>query len=71
MSFSRIWNRCVQNNNMGGRAGSQRPSITSSRENRYVTLMALMNHAATSQALSQELRSLARQQVSARTVRRR
>ncbi|GFU99082.1 HTH_Tnp_Tc3_2 domain-containing protein [Trichonephila clavipes] len=33
--------------------------------------MALMDHAATSRVLSQELRSYARQQVSARTVQRR
>ncbi|GFW58958.1 uncharacterized protein TNCV_2830641 [Trichonephila clavipes] len=50
-------------------AGSQRSPITISREERYVTPMALMCLAATSGALSRELRSFAGQ-VSARTVRR-
>ncbi|GFW70458.1 HTH_Tnp_Tc3_2 domain-containing protein [Trichonephila clavipes] len=48
-----------------------RPPITSSREDRHVTHMALMDRAATLPTLSQESRSFARQQVSARTVRRR
>ncbi|GFV79965.1 hypothetical protein TNCV_1217331 [Trichonephila clavipes] len=39
-------------------------------EDKHVTRMALMDSAATSQALSQELGSFARQQVSARTVQR-
>ncbi|GFU47636.1 HTH_Tnp_Tc3_2 domain-containing protein [Trichonephila clavipes] len=52
-------------------AGSQRPPITNSREDRHVTRKDLLDCAATSQALSQELGSFARQQVSARTVRRR
>ncbi|GFV95257.1 HTH_Tnp_Tc3_2 domain-containing protein [Trichonephila clavipes] len=46
-------------------------TITSSREDRRVTRMALTDHAATSRVLRQELGSFARQQVSARTVRRR
>ncbi|GFV35088.1 HTH_Tnp_Tc3_2 domain-containing protein [Trichonephila clavipes] len=50
---------------------SQRPPITSSREERHVTSMALMDRAASSRAPSQELGSFARQQVSARTVPRR
>ncbi|PRD31893.1 UNVERIFIED_CONTAM: hypothetical protein NCL1_22107 [Trichonephila clavipes] len=41
------------------------------RKDRHVTRMALMDRAALSRALSQELRSFARQQVSTRTVRRR
>ncbi|GFW56416.1 uncharacterized protein TNCV_2089231 [Trichonephila clavipes] len=51
------------------RVGSQRSPITSSREDRHVTRMALMGHAASSRALNQELGSFARQQVLARTVR--
>ncbi|GFY07532.1 HTH_Tnp_Tc3_2 domain-containing protein [Trichonephila clavipes] len=47
------------------------PPITSSREDMHVTRMALMDRAATSRSLSQELGSFARQQVSARTIRRR
>ncbi|GFY24424.1 HTH_Tnp_Tc3_2 domain-containing protein [Trichonephila clavipes] len=70
MTVSRIWNRWVQDGNTECRAGSQRPPITSSREDRHVTCMALMYRAATSRTLSQELGSFARQ-VSARTVRRR
>ncbi|GFU16392.1 HTH_Tnp_Tc3_2 domain-containing protein [Trichonephila clavipes] len=53
------------------RAGSQRPPITSSREDRHATRMALMECAATSRSLSQKLGSFARQQVSARTFQRR
>ncbi|GFS51842.1 HTH_Tnp_Tc3_2 domain-containing protein [Trichonephila clavipes] len=55
---------------MERRDGSQRPPITNSLKDRHVTLMALMNCAATSRALNQELGSFA-EQVSARTVRRR
>ncbi|GFS75018.1 HTH_Tnp_Tc3_2 domain-containing protein [Trichonephila clavipes] len=71
MTVSRIWNRWVQDGNTDCRAGSQRPPITSSRKDRHVTRMTLMHREATSRALSQELGSFARQQVSARTVRRR
>ncbi|GFW78423.1 transposable element Tcb1 transposase [Trichonephila clavipes] len=53
------------------RNGSQRPPITSSREDRHVTRMTSMDCATTSRAPSQELRWFARQQVFARTVRRR
>ncbi|GFY27348.1 uncharacterized protein TNCV_2069681 [Trichonephila clavipes] len=45
--------------------------ITSKREDRHVTRMDLMDRAVMSRALSQELESFAKQQVSARTVRRR
>ncbi|GFV23457.1 HTH_Tnp_Tc3_2 domain-containing protein [Trichonephila clavipes] len=61
----RTWNRWIQDGNTESRAGSQLPLITSSRKYRHVTRMALMNRAAASQALSQELGSFARQQVSA------
>ncbi|GFT81501.1 HTH_Tnp_Tc3_2 domain-containing protein [Trichonephila clavipes] len=47
------------------RAGSQWTPITSSREDRHINRMVLMDRAATSRALSQELGSFARQQVSA------
>ncbi|GFT53054.1 hypothetical protein TNCV_4232021 [Trichonephila clavipes] len=43
-------------------------AVTSSREDRYVTCMVLMDRATTSRALSEELRSFDRQQVSARRV---
>ncbi|GFX08029.1 HTH_Tnp_Tc3_2 domain-containing protein [Trichonephila clavipes] len=49
-------------------AGAQRPPITNSLT--YVIRIVLMDRTATSRALSQELGSFARQQVSARTVRR-
>ncbi|GFS97338.1 hypothetical protein TNCV_1824941 [Trichonephila clavipes] len=68
MTISRIWNRCVQDGNTEHSAGSQRPS---SRKHRDVTRMASTNREATSRALSQESESFARQQMSARTVRRR
>ncbi|GFX82674.1 HTH_Tnp_Tc3_2 domain-containing protein [Trichonephila clavipes] len=71
MTVSRIWNRWVLDGNTERRAGSQRPPITSSREVRHVTRIFLMDHGATSQTLSEELGSFVRQQVSARTVRRR
>ncbi|GFX56536.1 uncharacterized protein TNCV_74821 [Trichonephila clavipes] len=48
------------------RTGPQRPTITSSRENRHVTSVDLMDRAAMSRAPSQELVSFAKQQVSAR-----
>ncbi|GFY25133.1 HTH_Tnp_Tc3_2 domain-containing protein [Trichonephila clavipes] len=62
MTVSKIWNRWVQDGNTERRAGStstyhKQPS------------MVLMDRAATSRALSQELESFARQQVSARKVR--
>ncbi|GFW70405.1 HTH_Tnp_Tc3_2 domain-containing protein [Trichonephila clavipes] len=63
-TVSRMWNRWFQDGNMERRAGSQRPPITSSREDRHVTRMTLMDHASMSGALSQELGSFARQQVS-------
>ncbi|GFW73830.1 HTH_Tnp_Tc3_2 domain-containing protein [Trichonephila clavipes] len=63
MTVSRIWNRWVQDDNTESRAVSQRSSITSSREDRHVTHIALMDRAATSQALSQEFRSFSRQKV--------
>ncbi|GFV56292.1 HTH_Tnp_Tc3_2 domain-containing protein [Trichonephila clavipes] len=71
MTVSRIWNRWVLDGNTERRAGSQRPSITNSREDKHVTHMALLHRAATSRALSQELGSFARQQMAVRTVRRR
>ncbi|XP_054710298.1 uncharacterized protein LOC129219995 [Uloborus diversus] len=71
MTVSRIWNRWVQDGNTERRAGSQRPPITSSREDRHIIRMALMDRATTSRAVSQETGSFGRQQVSARTVRRR
>ncbi|GFV68837.1 hypothetical protein TNCV_1985021 [Trichonephila clavipes] len=45
--------------------------LDNSRKDRYVTRMALMDRAATSRELSREFGSFARQQMSARTVRRR
>ncbi|GFW92533.1 HTH_Tnp_Tc3_2 domain-containing protein [Trichonephila clavipes] len=71
MAVSRIWNRWVQDGNTERHAGSQRPPINSSREDRHVTRMALMDRAATSRALSQELGSFARQQGFALAVRQR
>ncbi|GFW47457.1 uncharacterized protein TNCV_4537471 [Trichonephila clavipes] len=41
-TVSRIWNRWVQDGNTECCSGSQRPFITNSREDRHVTLMALM-----------------------------
>ncbi|GFU74235.1 HTH_Tnp_Tc3_2 domain-containing protein [Trichonephila clavipes] len=51
------------------RAGSQQPSVTGSRENSQGTRKDLMDRATTSRALSQELGSFTRQQVTARAVR--
>ncbi|GFU49885.1 transposable element Tcb1 transposase [Trichonephila clavipes] len=62
MTNSRIWNRRFPDGNAKRRAGSQRHPITSSREDRHTTCMALMDRAATSRRLSQELGSFARQQ---------
>ncbi|GFW96036.1 HTH_Tnp_Tc3_2 domain-containing protein [Trichonephila clavipes] len=70
ITVSRIWKRWVQDGNTERRAGSQRLLITSSQEARHVTRMALMDRAATSRALSQELGTFARQQMSTQTVRR-
>ncbi|GFV28665.1 uncharacterized protein TNCV_3986151 [Trichonephila clavipes] len=67
MAVSRIWNRWVQDGNTERHAGSQRFHITSSREDRHVIRKALMDRAATPRALSQELGSFARQQVSSQT----
>ncbi|GFX84992.1 HTH_Tnp_Tc3_2 domain-containing protein [Trichonephila clavipes] len=65
MTASRMWNRWVLDDNTERRTVSQRTTITSSREDRHVTRMVLMDCAATSRTLSQELVSFARQQVSA------
>lgn len=71
MTVSRIWNRWVQEGNTERRAGSQRPRITSSRDDRHLIRMAVTDRAATSRSLSQQMGTFARQQPSARTVRRR
>ncbi|GFV18275.1 HTH_Tnp_Tc3_2 domain-containing protein [Trichonephila clavipes] len=63
MTVSRICNQWFQDGNTERRTGSQRPLFTRSREVCYP--MSLMDRAASSQALSQELRSFASQQVSA------
>ncbi|GFT22773.1 glycine receptor subunit alpha-3 [Trichonephila clavipes] len=65
MTVRRIWNRWSYDGNTELRAGSQRSPITSRQA---FTRMALMDCAAMSRAVSQELRSLARQQMSTRTV---
>ncbi|GFX90436.1 hypothetical protein TNCV_2073141 [Trichonephila clavipes] len=51
------------------RTGSQRPSVSSSPEDRNVTRMTLMDYVATSRALNQELEYFARRQMSARLLR--
>ncbi|GFX53386.1 hypothetical protein TNCV_2946251 [Trichonephila clavipes] len=61
MTVSRIWNRWVQDGITERRAESQRPPITSSRENKHVTRVNLMDRSITSRALSQELESFAKQ----------
>lgn len=71
MTVSRIWNRWVQDNHTERHAGSQRPPITNSREDRHLIRMVTRDRTATSRTLSREMESFARQQVSARTVRRR
>ncbi|GFV73903.1 HTH_Tnp_Tc3_2 domain-containing protein [Trichonephila clavipes] len=48
MTVRRVWNRSVQDGNTERRTGSQRPPITSSREDRHVTRVALMDRVATS-----------------------
>lgn len=55
------WNRLVPEFHMECRAGSLSPFITTSRENRNLTRMALMDHTATSRALSPEIGSFAKQ----------
>ncbi|GFY17800.1 HTH_Tnp_Tc3_2 domain-containing protein [Trichonephila clavipes] len=59
----------VQDSNTECSSGSQLTPIISSRKDRHVTRMTLMDRAATSQAPSQELGLFAKQ-VSARTIRR-
>ncbi|GFU74331.1 HTH_Tnp_Tc3_2 domain-containing protein [Trichonephila clavipes] len=54
MTVSRIWNRWFQDGNTERRAAFQGTPITSSPEGRHVTYMALMDHTATSPALSKE-----------------
>ncbi|GFU49487.1 HTH_Tnp_Tc3_2 domain-containing protein [Trichonephila clavipes] len=48
MTVCRIWNPWVRDGNTELRAGSQRLSFTSIREDRHVTRIALMDRAATS-----------------------
>ncbi|GFT46783.1 HTH_Tnp_Tc3_2 domain-containing protein [Trichonephila clavipes] len=54
MTVSIIWNGWVQDDKAERCAGFQRPSITSSREDRHVTRIASMDCAAKSRALSHE-----------------
>ncbi|GFW91839.1 HTH_Tnp_Tc3_2 domain-containing protein [Trichonephila clavipes] len=61
LTVNRIWNRWVQDGNTERRAGSQRPSITSSQKDRHVTRMDLRDRAVTSRALSQEWGTFTRQ----------
>ncbi|GFY07377.1 HTH_Tnp_Tc3_2 domain-containing protein [Trichonephila clavipes] len=68
VTVSRIWNRWVQDSNTECHAGSQRPPFTTSGEDWHVTRMALLERAATSRALSEELWTFARKQVTERTV---
>ncbi|GFS86393.1 transposable element Tcb1 transposase [Trichonephila clavipes] len=56
---------------MERRARSQRHPITNSREDKHVIRLALMDHTATSRALSRKLGSFARQHMSTRTILRR
>ncbi|GFW19749.1 hypothetical protein TNCV_1606391 [Trichonephila clavipes] len=53
---SRTWNGWVQDGIMECRAGSQRLPITSNREDRHVSIMALMDRTATPRATSPESR---------------
>ncbi|GFW05823.1 transposable element Tcb1 transposase [Trichonephila clavipes] len=71
MTVSRVWNRWAKDGNTERCTGFQWPPITSSREDRHANRMALIDCAATSGTLSQELGSFVKQQVSARTVGRR
>ncbi|GFT93307.1 HTH_Tnp_Tc3_2 domain-containing protein [Trichonephila clavipes] len=71
MTVSKIWNRWFQDGNTERRLGSQRSPITNSGEDRHAPRMFLMDRAATSRALGQELGSFARQQMSVLKVRRR
>ncbi|GFV29670.1 hypothetical protein TNCV_330361 [Trichonephila clavipes] len=60
-----------EDGNTERRSESRWSLITSSREDKNVMHMTLVDRATPSRALSQELESFARQQVSARMVRRR
>ncbi|GFW76253.1 HTH_Tnp_Tc3_2 domain-containing protein [Trichonephila clavipes] len=68
MTVGIVWSRWVQNGNTERCAESRRPPITSNQNDRHVTRMTLMNREVMSRAVSQELRSFARQLVSAQTV---
>ncbi|GFT17693.1 hypothetical protein TNCV_2587951 [Trichonephila clavipes] len=52
MTVSGIWNRWVQDGHTKRHAVSQRPPIASSREDRNITRMALIDREATSRGLS-------------------
>ncbi|GFY36863.1 HTH_Tnp_Tc3_2 domain-containing protein [Trichonephila clavipes] len=65
MTVSIIWNRWVQDGSMERHNGSQWPPITSSREDGHVSRLTLMNPATTSQGMSEEWETFARQHVSA------
>ncbi|GFV42920.1 HTH_Tnp_Tc3_2 domain-containing protein [Trichonephila clavipes] len=68
---SRIWHGWAQDGKTECRTESQQPPITSSREERHTTRMILMDRTVTIRGQDKELVSFERQQVSARTVRRR
>ncbi|GFW12640.1 hypothetical protein TNCV_818921 [Trichonephila clavipes] len=64
ITFSRIWNRCIQDGNMEHRAGSQRPLAEKT------SILSYGLNGSSSHVLSKEVGSFVRQQVSARTVQR-
>lgn len=67
----RICNRWMQEGTTDRRDRLHPPRCTTTRDDRHIVRMAVMDRSATSRTISQQIRSVAQQSVSARTIRRR
>ncbi|GFU11812.1 HTH_Tnp_Tc3_2 domain-containing protein [Trichonephila clavipes] len=68
MTVSRVWNQWVQDDNTEHHTGSQQSTFIRIQEKRHITRMNLIVRESTLRALSQELRSFSRQEMSVRIV---
>ncbi|GFU64926.1 transposable element Tcb1 transposase [Trichonephila clavipes] len=66
-----ICDRWMQEGTMDGRGGSHSPQCTTSREDRQIVRMAVVDRSVTSQTVAQHIESVTHHSVSARTIRRR
>ncbi|GFU59417.1 transposable element Tcb1 transposase [Trichonephila clavipes] len=67
----RICDRWMQEDTTDRRGQSYPPQCTTSREDRQIVRMAVVDHSVTSRTIAQHIESVAQHSVSARTIRRR